>query len=118
MDVTGADMILSAHRLLQGESPVPDGRATVASRHKTTLGQDLRGKFTRFMVTPGLAECVSRVPDGAMLSAYALTTFHQEAFVYVISSVTMVDGEKWVEQTLPAPLAFEGYEQAAALFRW
>jgi hypothetical protein len=117
-DVTGADMIVSAQHLLQGESPAPDGRATVASRHKATLGQDLRGKFTRFMVTPGLAECVSGVPDGAMLSADAVTTFHEEAFVYVISSVTMVDGEKWVEQTLPAPLLFEGYERAVALFRW
>ncbi len=117
-EVTGADMIVSAQRLLQGESPAPDGQATVASRHETTLGQDLRGKFTRFMVTPGLAECVSAVPDGAMLSADAVTTFHEEAFVYVISSVTMVDGEKWVEQTLPAPLLFDGYERAVALFRW
>jgi sulfur-carrier protein adenylyltransferase/sulfurtransferase len=117
-EVTGADMIVSAQRLLRGEGPAADGQATVASRHKTTLGQDLRGKFTRFMVTPGLAECLGGVPDGAMLSADAVTTFHEEAFVYVISSVTMVDGEKWVEQTLPAPLLFEGYERAVALFRW
>lgn len=59
-DVTGADMILSAQRLLQGERPAPDERGTVASRHKTTLGQDLRGKFTRFMATPALARGTCR----------------------------------------------------------
>jgi sulfur-carrier protein adenylyltransferase/sulfurtransferase len=117
-DSSGADMIVSAQRLLQGENPAPGESAAVPSRHKTTVGQDLRGKFTRFMVTPGLAKCVSGVSDGAMLSASTITTFHEEAFVYVISSLTLEDGEKWVEQTFPAPLLFEGYEQPVALFRW
>jgi sulfur-carrier protein adenylyltransferase/sulfurtransferase len=109
---------VSAHRLLQGERPATDERATVASRHRTTLGQDLRGKFTRFMMTAAFAECVSGIPDGAMLSADAVATFHEETFVYVVSSVTMLNGEKWAEQTLPAPLLFEGYERPIALFRW
>jgi sulfur-carrier protein adenylyltransferase/sulfurtransferase len=117
-DVTGADMILSAHRLLQGERPAPDEGGTVASRHSTTLGQDLRGTFTRFMVTPALADYVSRVPDGAMLSARLLGIFHKEAFVYVLSSVVTLEGEKWEEHTLPSPLLFEGFEQPVALFRW
>src|ERR1035441_5855542 len=34
-DITGAEMIISAHRLLQGERPTADESATVASRHQT-----------------------------------------------------------------------------------
>jgi sulfur-carrier protein adenylyltransferase/sulfurtransferase len=42
-DISGADMIESAHRLLEGEQPEPGVAAEVASRHATTIGQDLRG---------------------------------------------------------------------------
>ena len=53
-DLTGADIIASAHRLLEGEEPAPGVAAQVASRHQTTLGQDLRGEFRRFLVTRAL----------------------------------------------------------------
>jgi sulfur-carrier protein adenylyltransferase/sulfurtransferase len=117
-DITGADMILSAYRLLQGERPASDQQGTVASRHRTTVGQDLRNKHSRFMVTAALAEFLRSIPDGVMLPASVNITFHEEAFVYVLSSATMPDGKKWVEPNLPAPLLFEGYEQPTVLFRW
>jgi hypothetical protein len=117
-NVTGADMIWSAYRLLQGERPAPDERGAVASRHRTTLGQELRGEFTRFMVTPALAECLSGIPETAMLSARIIGILHEETLVHVVASFTMLEGEKWIERTLPGPLLFESFDQPAALFRW
>lgn len=117
-DTTGADMILSAHRLLQGERPALDQRGTVSSRHRTTLGQDLRTKRSRFLVTPELAEFVKSISEGTMLSASALSVVHEEGVVCVLASAITLDGTKWADASLPVPLLFEGYEQTGELFRW
>jgi ubiquitin-protein ligase len=115
-DITGADMIASAHRLLQGERPAPDQSAAVASRHKTTLGQDLRNKFSRFVATRRLADALAGVPEATMLSASTIGMFNGDSYVHVISSITMPDGQIWLEE-LPEPLKL-GYERPIALFRW
>jgi molybdopterin/thiamine biosynthesis adenylyltransferase len=117
-DITGADMILSAHRLLQGENPKTGARAAVASRHKTTVGQDLRGTRRRLMATPALAEYLAGIPEGVVLTASLVVVFHEEVNIHIVTSVDMPEGEKWLENTLPAPLLYEGYEQSVALFRW
>lgn len=48
---TGAMMIESAYRLLEGEEPSPGVGARVESAHATTIGQDLRGATMRFLVS-------------------------------------------------------------------
>ena len=116
-DVTGADMLLSAHRLLQGERPSPNEQGILASRHYTTLGQDLRTEFTRFLVTHALEELVARIPDGVMLSANVLGILAEESYVNIVFSVIMPDGEEWFEPTLPKPLRTLGYKHPVALFR-
>jgi len=69
-DITGADMILSAHRLLQGENPVTGARAAVASRHKTTVGQDLRGTRRRLMATPATIVETATETDDRLLTVH------------------------------------------------
>src|ERR1019366_5279127 len=115
-DLTGADMIASAHRLLQGERPAPDQSAAVASRHKTTLGQDLRNKFTRFIVTRALPDVLAGIPESTMVPASAIGMFHGDSYVQVIASITMPNGQTWREG-LPEPLKL-GYERPIALCRW
>jgi len=115
-ELTGADMILSAYRLLQGERPASGEHVTVASRHQTTLGQDLRGKFTRFLVTRALAETLAGIPTGTMLSASVIGMLHEESYVNVVSSMIMPGGETWVD-ALPPPLK-SGFEREIALLRW
>lgn len=116
-EVTGADMILSAHRLLLGERPSPNEQGVVASRHKTTLGQDLRYQFTRFLVTRKFEEIVADIPVGTMLSANTIGILHQESYVNVVSSIIIPGSETWLEG-VPEPLKFVGYERPIALFRW
>jgi ubiquitin-protein ligase len=56
-DITGADMIESAHRLLQLENPTPqeeEQQAEIPSRDAFSFAQTLRGASNRFIITPAL----------------------------------------------------------------
>ncbi|HKY20386.1 MAG TPA: ThiF family adenylyltransferase [Vicinamibacterales bacterium] len=116
-EITGADMILSAYRLLSSES-ITGEAALVPSRHKTTLGQDLRNRFTRFVITRGAAEALARVDDDVVVSAKAVGALHEESWVNAISSIAMPSGETWVEHEMPEPFRAEGWEREIAIFRW
>src|SRR6202041_1741697 len=65
-DISGADMIESAHRLLEGEEPEPGVVAEVASRHATTIGQDFRPTISRFLITRALDEELRNLPEGVV----------------------------------------------------
>lgn len=56
---TGAMMIESAHRLLQGEEPTQGVAARVESAHATTVGQDIRSFRMRFLLPDDFADAVS-----------------------------------------------------------
>jgi hypothetical protein len=117
-DLTGADMVSSAHRLLQGERSSPLEETTVPSRHKTTLGQDLRGSFTRLLVTREVQEMLSQIPEGVILLAKTLVVFNEKGYVRLFSSVAIAADENWRAVSLPTPLFKLVYEQEIALFRW
>lgn len=56
---TGAMMIESAYRLLEGEEPAQGIDARVESAHSTTVGQDVRTSTLRFLVTAEFVEAIS-----------------------------------------------------------
>jgi ubiquitin-protein ligase len=115
-NITGADMVQSAYRLLQGEQPTPDESVAVASRHRTTLGQDLRAKFSRLVLTRTVEDLLAGIPERVLLSANTIGMYHGNAYAHVISSITLPGGEIWHEE-LPAPLK-HGHERGIALLRW
>jgi sulfur-carrier protein adenylyltransferase/sulfurtransferase len=117
-DITGADMVASAHRLLEGERPSVDERAIVASRHRTTVGQELRGKWMRLFMTAELGKQIGKVPDGIALPVTLAGMFHEEAFVYLVASIGTDESERWTDDALPSSLIYESYERRAVLFRW
>ena len=69
-------------------------------------------------MTRSLADLQAKIPDNAVWIGNVLGMFHDEAFVNVVASIVMPDGEKWVEQCLPKPLEMESYVREAVLFRW
>ena len=115
-DLTGADMIGSAHRLLEGEQPAPDQTAEVASRHETTLGQDLRNTFSRLLVTRNLVSALSQIPENVLLSADALGMYRRDSFVQVVSSIVLPGGNVWQEE-LPESDSV-GFVRPIAVLRW
>ncbi len=114
-DITGAGMIYSAYRLLQGERTPHAEREPVPSRHKTTVGQDLRGVRARFMATAGLQELLNNFPLGVAVPAVVVSIFHEGTVATIIKSIEMPDGTKWEETGLPATLSFEGYKRPASI---
>jgi len=115
-DITGADMISSAFRLLQGERPAPDVSAEVASRHQTTTGQDLRGRFSRFLITRAVADELAKIPEGTMPAATTIGMYRGDTLVQVIASITLPDGNVWKDELPDAPLL--GFERPVVLVRW
>ncbi len=67
-DITGAQMVESAHRLLLHEAPNEIGEQPVApSRHVESLGQQLRGSAVGFVLTRSLANKLAGIPGGQLL---------------------------------------------------
>jgi molybdopterin/thiamine biosynthesis adenylyltransferase len=60
-DVTGADMVRSAHELLSTEQQ-PELPNTVPSAHRLTAGQDMRGASRRFVATAELLAAWMALP--------------------------------------------------------
>ena len=115
-DITGADMIASAYRLLQGESgSAPD--ATIPSRHTTTLGQDLRSRFSRFLVTDAAGACLATISEAVLVLGQSVGALHEETWVNALSSVALPSGDTWKDPTMPEAFRFEGWERQLAIFR-
>ena len=116
--ITGADMLRSAQRLLQGEASVDGHRGAVASRHDTTLGQNRRFEYSRFLVTPAFAELVRSLKDGYLCEARAFSSYHKESFVNIVGTVTLPNGEVWQEPSFPDVLRDELQERSMRIVRW
>ncbi len=116
-EITGAEMVLSAFRLLQGERPAPDQRATVASRHRTTLGQGLRSAWARFMMTPSFDQFLKGLSDEQLLSGNMACIFHEETLVCLFVGMTIADGKEWTDPAVPASLVRKRDLRPASLLR-
>ena len=116
-DISGAEMTESAQRLLLGEQPEPGATAEVASRHETTIGQDLRTTRSRFLITRALQEELQNLPEATMAIAGSASIYrHHEGIVHVIASVTLPGGRSWKDEV--PEVTKLGFAQDIALFRW
>jgi len=116
-ELTGAQMIESAHRLLEAENPQTGEREIVLSRHLTTLGQRLRGRFSRMLLTRATEELFASVPVGVPLIGNIVLGRHEETFVNVLNKITRQDGSLWVDQNVPKQLGEEWPERAVVIYR-
>ncbi|WP_051651222.1 ThiF family adenylyltransferase [Brevundimonas bacteroides] len=117
-ELTGAHMVESAQRLLQVEAPVAGVPQPAAqSRHATTLGQDLRARAVRFVITQAFAGHMAEADDGATLAvdAYWPTRDRQ----HTLTPVRTLDaqGGTWSDPTVPKALWAEATLHKATAFR-
>lgn len=112
-DVTGADLLRSAHTLLATERGVEQPPASVPSRHRLTLGQEVRVSPRRLLVTKAVGEFVARLPSPWETKLALRTVFHDSARVLVIASAAENSGLSYKAADLPA-----GLLEFGPLFTW
>jgi hypothetical protein len=114
-ELTGADMVRSAHRLLSTERSLSGESAEVPSRHETTIGQDLRGKYTRFLISREVEAVLRTLPESGCWTAEAVVFFHGESNVNVIATIDRGESGVW-QENLPEPVR-SGYSRQVVIAR-
>jgi molybdopterin/thiamine biosynthesis adenylyltransferase/ubiquitin-protein ligase len=85
-DVSGADMVRSAHELLRTEQH-PELPHTVPSAHRLTAGQELRGAGRRFVATADLLASWVALPFPSRTRLASATVYNLSAVVMFVSKV-------------------------------
>ncbi|AMA60124.1 ThiF family adenylyltransferase [Bradyrhizobium sp. CCGE-LA001] len=116
-DITGAMLLESAHRLLFTENPAEGEAERVPSAHEVSLGQTLRTRNLRMLLTRGLMAFFAGMKTGEMLKSNMLVLCRPETNVYVIDKVTKSDGEVWTDPDVPLKLGSETFERSAPILR-
>ncbi|PHH38746.1 ThiF family adenylyltransferase [Pseudomonas putida] len=86
-DVTGADLVTSTHKLLIYEKFGPVLSVVTPSRHELTLGQRLRGKVLRFLITQQLQAALEASLRTTPLPLAVGTLYNRTAFVAVATQL-------------------------------
>nr|WP_276555702.1 ThiF family adenylyltransferase [Bradyrhizobium elkanii] len=117
---TGRDLVESCHRLLETENPAGgDGVGDDApSRHVESLGQSLRIRYNRFLLTRAFRALLCELPLRVPVEAKLVSLYHKESVVHVVDEVTLADGTKWTDPTVPSQLGPEYTERRVPICRW
>lgn len=99
-ELTGADILISTHRLLEFENPRGAGGSPAPSRHQLTLGQEVRNSALRLLVRPELLNAIRETTErhGILVRA---DFWDQDAHVTVVTAATTFSGELWRDEQLP-----------------
>lgn len=111
-NVTGADLLRSAHKLLLGENKQDTGDLViVASRHVSSIGQKLRNEYIRAAIISELAVFLENLPDKARGSfKYWLTQRDRNATLH-FKTLTPINHEVWESPPLPKSIFLaKGFE--------
>ncbi len=111
--VTGADLLRSAHKLLSTERGHDAATAVVPSRHKLTFGQEVRSSTRRVVLTPAFAAFVRGLPPQAQRGVVTRTIFHNSGVVLFISEILPSNNEALQVSDLP-----RGVSSYFPLFPW
>lgn len=109
-DVTGADMVRSAHELLSTEQH-PELPHTVPSAHRVTEGQDMRGAGRRFVATAQLLATWTALPLPSRARLTSATVYNVGAVVMFASKVA--DAQDVLQEVADLP---EGFATSLPLF--
>lgn len=105
-EITGADVLLSAHKLFKIENPKEEEALSIVapSRHSLTLGQELRVALCRFLVNDSLIRHVQSISDNAWGEVQCWVMFNRKYVVAFIQKLTLPNAESWCNSALPAKL--------------
>jgi molybdopterin/thiamine biosynthesis adenylyltransferase len=100
--VTGAMMMASTYRLIAGERPRVEERAVIPSAHQASLGQQLRGRSCRFILTRALMAYAASLPVGSSRVGQIVEIVAPKKIwtAYAIAIGT-TEAPEWRENTIP-----------------
>ena len=105
-EVTGADLLRSAYKLLFTENPKEKGLSQIVapSRHSLTLGQQLQSTLWRFVVNDDFISYTQSFPENACGTVQFWIMHHRKAVTAFVRRLALVNGDIWDNQILPAEL--------------
>ena len=115
-DLTGADMLQSAHRLLTGEERSIAGGVVVGSRHKESEGQQLRARSNRMLLPAGAEEILARLAEFQVLAGAVVVMYREGSRTFVLAKAG--EGEAEWKASLPATLLASHFSLDTKLIRW
>ncbi len=104
--ITGADILISAHKLLEIENPTREDLRLIEapSRHLLTLGQELRTNYLRFIADAPLVSYVQSLREKKSGTVQFNVMCSRKSVVAFIASFSPLNGEKWCHPALPPAL--------------
>lgn len=101
-NLTGADMISSAFRLLDVERPHDSDTMSVApSRHQLSIGQQLRQNYCRLCVTDSLNNFVRGLSTGTIGELTLSFQINKSSSSIITKSINLSDGTSWHDPEVP-----------------
>ncbi|MBU2034547.1 MAG: ThiF family adenylyltransferase [Candidatus Omnitrophica bacterium] len=108
--VTGAEMVISMYKLLSSENPVDvqqnnSERIVAPSRHSLEIGQELRGRYCRYLATKTLLEHISKSEAaGIKVIKYSLNWL-PDSLVAMIHEIGCKElNNLWIDMLIPSNL--------------
>lgn len=100
--VTGAQVLESAHRLIDIENPLGTDHSVVApSRHRLSLGQQLRSKRGRFYASSDLRSFLATLPSQCCGLLDFSIQFQSRSFLILIQRVSCGEARIWTDTSIP-----------------
>jgi sulfur-carrier protein adenylyltransferase/sulfurtransferase len=105
-DVTGAQVLESAYRLLEVENPVGvesgEGAATAPSRHALTQGQELRGRYGRFYASDNTLDYLAGLPDDRAATFRFSVSWRTDSWLAVVHEAGLAGEDMaWTDPLVP-----------------
>jgi hypothetical protein len=112
-DITGAELLRSAYKLLSSERPADGARAEVPSRHKLTAAQGARGITRRVLIEPAFSTFATNLTTGSCCRVVTCRIYHEKTTSFFIAEATSNAGEVYKTNQVP-PELWESFR----LFCW
>ncbi len=111
-DVTAVQMIESTQRLFEIENPLGQNRpelpVVAPSRHRLTIGQELRGKWARWYYSEALRSFLAGQPQNSVGSFRFSLRNLGESWAVLVHEAMPLEGETWRDAQIPSTLPKAG----------
>ncbi len=111
-DVTAVLMLESAHQLLEIENPLgqerPEQPVIAPSRHQLTIGQELRGEWSRWYFSEKLREFLKEQPKASVGSFRFTFRNLGQSWASLVHEAMPLGGAVWKDVTIPSVIPEAG----------